>query len=131
MEVVLLVILFAVIVAVMISIVPNPDDEPVIKSVTKKSTKRTLTARERLSPEKFARGARENRKLDDWIIAAAKRLAELWAMDFFDAQHLIKEALEMAGMAFPDPNYDWSMCAAREFAEEYANEYGENYGSNS
>lgn len=72
----------------------------------------------------------EGTTLADWADRFARRLVEVWMIDYNEALRLTYEWLDLCDMRFPDPAYDWSLRSAVEMADEYMRENGEEYGAN-
>lgn len=68
----------------------------------------------------------EGTTYDAWLEAAIKTLMELWyPLDYLIARRWVLAEMETAGMVFPDPDYEWTLSAARGFAYDIATTYGE------
>lgn len=100
---------------------------------TKQAQKRKMDAWKVILAQQAADASRRAKAHHDglptekeWISKAVDRILQIWpTMDRDRAWTEIKGAMEVAGMRFGDPDYDWSYDAAIEFAEEYARECGE------
>lgn len=67
----------------------------------------------------------------EWVHAACAALQAIWWGEKPTyIREMILGEMEIAGMKFPDPEYEWSYGAAKEFAKEIHSNYGEAYGSN-
>jgi hypothetical protein len=66
----------------------------------------------------------------EWLNECIRHLQTLWiGCSYWDAKNNIEGMMEMAYMKFPDPDYEWTLQSARDFAVEVSYD-GECYGSN-
>lgn len=101
------------------------------QSQTKTDYKEILAKQAAEADRRWVNRTYEHPSYDHWLNWAAKSLRRIWpSVSYEEARIMIRDYMTDIAV-YPDPDFDWSLAAAREVAEEYAREYGEHYGSNS